>query len=264
MKNKMMSKVNNVINNVNDEKVKLSNMFNNIIKQFDEKDVNEDILPVVIGYSNDEYNCGLVNNKKEIYNTIPVRSYYNITTEYIDSPNSAYAITDDFIKNCNPVSERAVLDGVTLFFQNRINYLLVSIINESEAIIYNWIHQCPNTVLQNLNIDSIKDVLYDIQLPGLKYNNNGNYDVIFLPKFYSNLDMDRYTLTGHILADTMLSLIVSNNLGSATNDITIMLRNYIVNRFVQIACQLNYEYNIILNNVIIPLKASKLLDDGEN
>lgn len=256
--NKLMSK----INKTNDEQVKLSNMFNDIIKQFDEKDVNKDLIPNVVGYSTDEDNCGLYDRKREIYNMVPAMTYYNNMIENIDSNTSVFNINNDFIEDANGESRLAVADGITLFFQNRISFLLAGIVNESEMIIYNWIHQCPDSVLSEIDVSSIEDTFYSIQPSQLGSTANENYNSIFLPIFYNNLDMNKYTMAGRILADTILSGTVTDlNNRSITIDTIIMIRNYIVNRFVQVACQLHYEYEIILNNVIIPLQDNKELEE---
>lgn len=262
MKNKLMQK----IDNVNDEKVKLSNMFNDLIKQFDEKDVNEDIIRTVDGYYNinekDNYES-LKYSNKEIYGMMPVRSFYNCTLEDINSPNSVFNISNDFINDTNIESRHAITSSITLFFQNRINYLISSILTECEAIIYNWIHQCPTTVLKELNINSIDGLLIEMDIQNLHYNNNITYDEIFAPRFYSNLDINRYNLAGRMIANAALSLLCVKDFDNTTADISIMLHNYIVNRFVQIACQLNYEYGIIMNNVINTLYDESRLTDEE-
>ena len=249
MENKLMQK----IDNVNDEKVKLSNMFNDLIKQFDEKDVNEDIIRTVDGYYDidEKNNCeSLKYINKEIYGMMPARTFYNCTLEDISSPNSVFNISNEFINDTNIQSTHAIISGITLFFQNRINYLISSILTESEAVIYNWFHQCPTSVLKELNINSIDVLLLEMNNQDLHYNNNITYDEIYAPKFYSNLDMNKYNLAGRMIANTLLSLLHVNDFDNTTADITIMIHNYIVNRFVQIACQLNYEYGIIINNVI--------------
>lgn len=254
--NKLISK----INKTNDEQVKLSNMFNDIIKQFDEKDVNKDLIPNVVGYSTDEDNCGLYDRKREIYNMVPAMTYYNNMIENIDSNTSVFNINNDFIEDTNGESRLAVTDGITLFFQNRISFLLAGIVNESEMIVYNWVHQCPNSILSTVDVDSIENIFYSMQLSHLGSTDNDNYNAIFLPVFYNNLDMNKYTIAGRILADTMLGKIINLN-NNITTDTVIMIRNYIVNRFVQVACQLHYEYEIILNNVIIPLQNNKELEE---